>query len=124
MGSIAKVVDRAPPSPLIEELSVVLKDIQLGKTRAQALRSLAERLDMAEMSSFVAILVSADSMGASIGTVLRAQSESMRNERLTKAEKLGAQASQKILVPLVFFILPAVMLMIFGPIVLQMVGPK
>jgi tight adherence protein C len=119
MGAIGKVVDRAPPSALVEELSVVLKDIQLGKTRAQSLRAFAERTDMPEVGSFVAVLVSADAMGASIGNVLRAQSESMRAERLTKAEKLGAQASQKILVPLVFFILPAVMLMIFGPLALS-----
>jgi len=124
MGAIGKVVDRAPPSALVEELSVVLKDIQLGKTRAQSLRAFAERTDMPEIGSFVAVLVSADSMGASIGNVLRAQSDSMRNERLTKAEKLGAQASQKILVPLVFFILPAVMLMIFGPLALSLFGGK
>lgn len=122
MGAIGKVVDRAPMSPLIEELSVALKDIQLGKTRAEALRSMAERIDMSEMSSFVAVLVSADSMGASIGGVLRAQSDSLRAERLVRAEKAGAQASQKILIPLVFFILPAVMLMIFGPIILSMMG--
>lgn len=124
MGAISKVVDRAPPGPLIEELSTALKDIQLGKTRAEALRSMADRIDMPEMGSFVAVLVSADSMGASIGTVLRAQSDSLRSERLVRAEKLGAQASQKILVPLIFFILPAVMLMIFGPIILGMMGVK
>lgn len=122
MGAIAKVVDRAPPSALIEELSVTLKDIQLGKTRSEALRSMSDRIDMSEMSSFVAVLVSADSMGASIGAVLRAQSDSLRSERLVRAEKMGAQASQKILVPLIFFILPAVMLMIFGPIILSMLG--
>ncbi len=124
MGSIGKVVDRAPPSPLIDELAIVLKDIQLGKTRADALRAMADRIDMSEMKSFVATLVSAESMGASIGTVLRAQSDSMRTERLVKAEKLGAQASQKILIPLVFFILPCVMLMIFAPIILQYLGVK
>jgi len=124
MGAIAKVVDRAPPSPLTEELSGVLKDIQLGKTRAEAMRSMADRVDMTEMSSFVATLVSSDAMGASIGNVLRAQADTMRSERLVKAEKLGAQASQKILVPLVFFILPSVLLMIFGPIILSMIGVK
>jgi len=124
MGAIAKVVDRAPMSPFVEELSTLLKDIQLGKTRAEALRSMATRIDMSEMSSFVAVLVSSDQMGASVGGVLRAQSESMRNERLVKAEKLGAQASQKILVPLAFFILPAVLLMIFAPMILGMLGVK
>lgn len=118
MGAIGKVVDRAPPSPLIDELALVLKDIQLGKTRAEALRSMADRVDMPEMSSFIATLVSSDQMGASIGIVLRAQSDTMRTERLVRAEKLAAQASQKMLLPLVFFIMPAVMLMIFGPLIL------
>lgn len=124
MGAIGRVVEKAPDTPLVEELSILLKDIQLGKTRAQALRSMADRIDMQEMSSFVAVLISSDQMGASIGNVLRAQSDSMRNERLTKAEKMGAQASQKILIPLIFFIMPAVFLIIFGPFVLQMLGAK
>ncbi len=124
MGAIGRVVEKAPDSPLIEELSIVLKDIQLGKTRAQALRAMSDRIDMQEMNSFVAVLISADQMGASVGTVLRAQSDSMRNERLTRAEKLGAQASQKILIPLIFFIMPAVFLVIFGPYILQMIGIK
>jgi tight adherence protein C len=82
---------------------------------------MSERVDMTEMTSFVATLVSAEAMGASVGPVLRAQSESMRQERLVRAEKAGAQASQKMLFPLVFFIMPAVFLMIFGPVVIQMV---
>jgi tight adherence protein C len=127
MGAIGKVVERAPPSPLIEELSNLLKDTQLGKTRAQALRAMADRIDMPEIASFVAILISSTQMGASIGTVLRAQSESMRVERFNKAEKMGAAASQKILIPLVLLILPAVGLVILGPFVLQFVvggGPQ
>ncbi len=124
LGAIAKVVERAKPSPLVEEFSVLLKDIQLGKTRGDGLKSMAKRIDMKEMSSFVAVIVSADQMGASIGTALRGQSDSMRSERLSRAEKLGAQASQKILFPLILFILPSVMLMVFGPIILSMIGVK
>lgn len=119
MGAISKVVDRAPSGPFIEELSILLKDIQLGKSRAEAMKEMGERIDMMEMSSFVAILVSSDQMGASIGNALRSQSDSMRSERMSRAEKLGAQASQKILIPLVIFILPATMLMIFGPLVVS-----
>jgi tight adherence protein C len=124
MGAISRVVERAPSGALIEELSELLKDIQLGKTRSEALRKMAQAIDMSELTSLVAVLVSADQMGVSIGSVLRAQADTIRNERLVKAEKLGAQASQKILIPLVFFILPAVFLMIFGPIILGMLGVK
>lgn len=122
MGSIGKVVDRSPPSPLVDELSQVLKDIQLGKTRAEAMRDMGRRLNMQEITSLVAVIVSADQMGASIGAVLRAQTDLMRTTRINKAEKLAAQASQKILFPLILFIMPAVILMIFGPVILDFMG--
>ena len=122
MGAVSRVVERAPKGPLIDELAEMLKDIQLGKSRAEALRKMADAIDITEITSLVAILISADQMGSPVSPVLRAQSDTMRLERLVKAEKLGAQASQKILLPLVFFIMPAVFLMIFGPIILQMLG--
>lgn len=124
MGAVGKVIEKAPMSPFIEELSTVLKDIQLGKTRAKALKDMANRIDMLEISSLVAIIVSADQMGASIGGALRGSSDLLRNERIMKAEEMAAKASQKILVPLVFLILPAVMLIILGPVVLAAVGVK
>lgn len=123
-GAVTRVVERAPPSPFIEELAELLKEIQLGKSRAEALRKMAEAIDIPEITSLTAILISTDQMGSPIGPILRAQSETLRVERLVKAEKLGAQASQKMLIPLVFFILPAVFLVIFGPIVLDMLGVK
>ncbi len=124
MGAVGKVIEKAPTSPLVEEMSVVLKDIQLGKTRAKALKDMALRIDMLEISSLVAIIVSADQMGASVGTALRGSSDLIRNERIMKAEELAAKASQKILVPLIFLILPAVMLIIIGPVVLAALGVK
>jgi len=122
LGSIGKIVERSKPSPMVEELSEFLKDVQLGKTRSESLKDFANRIDISETTSLVSILTSSDKMGASIGTVLRAQSDSMRNIRINKAEKMGAEASQKILIPLVLFIMPAVMLIIFGPMVIKMIG--
>ncbi len=121
MGAIQKVVEKAKVSPLVLELERVLKEVQLGASRSDALRNFAWRVDLEIISSFVAILITADQMGASIGTVLRAQSDLLRNERFLKAEKAGAAASQKILFPLIFLILPAVFIMIFGPVVLSFV---
>ena len=119
MGAIQKVVEKARPSPITEELDRVLKEVQLGASRGDALRNMAWRINMDSISSFVAILVTADQMGASIGAVLRAQSALLRNERFLRAEKAGAAASQKILFPLIFLILPAVFIMIFGPVALS-----
>lgn len=122
IGSIQKVVDKMSKGPLAEELAQVLRDLKLGSSRAESLNALSWRLNMPEMTSFVAVLVTADAMGASIGGVLRQQSEQMRQERFVKAEKAGAEASQKIFIPLVLFILPAVLLIVFGPVILQFVG--
>lgn len=119
VGAMGKVVEKANRSPLIEELDQVLREIRLGSSRANALKEMAARIDMREVGSFVSILVSAEQMGASIGKTLRQQSDGIRSQRFVLAEKAGVAASQKILFPLVFFILPAVMLMVFGPFALE-----
>ena len=85
---------------------------------------MAARIAMPQVNSFVAILISADQMGASIGKILRQQSEQIRGERMVRAEKAGAAAAQKVLLPLVLLILPAVMLMIFGPFGLGFLYPN
>ena len=122
-GAIQKIVDKAEGqnSVLAEELKIVLRDIKIGSSKTDALKELAARLDMQEMTSFVAVLIDAEATGASISTVLKDQSVQMRLERFVRAEKAGAQASQLILLPLMLFILPAVFVMVFGPVVVQMV---
>lgn len=122
MGAIGKVTEKAKPSPLVTELETILKDIKVGSSRAEAMRNFAWRVDMQEISSFVAVLVSADEMGASIGKILRQQSEQIRHERFIRAEKAGARASQAILLPMVVFIVPAIFILIFGPFILGMKG--
>ncbi len=118
IGAIGKVVEKATPSPLIDEFSQLLKEIKVGSSRQEALREMAYRVDLSAVNSFVAILISADQMGASIGKILRQQSEQIRSERIVRAEKAGAAAAQKIIFPLVLLIMPAVMIMIFGPFIL------
>lgn len=119
IGSIQRVVEKAENSVLADELGQVLRDLKLGSTRAQALKNMAERLEISEITSFVTVLIDADSTGASIGSVLKQQSVQMRLERFTRAEKEGAKASQTILIPLMLFILPAVFIMLFGPVIIQ-----
>lgn len=123
VGAISKVVEKSKPSPLVEELSQLLKEMRVGASRQEGLREMALRISMSEMNSFVAILISADQMGASIGKILRQQSEQIRSQRILRAEKAGAAAAQKVLFPLILFILPAVLLMIFGPFIIEMVYP-
>jgi len=124
IGAIGKVVEKAAPSPLVDEFEQLLKEIKVGSSRQEALRELAIRINMPEMNSFIAILISADQMGASIGGILRQQSEQIRSERFVAAEKAGAIASQKLMLPIVLFMLPAVLLMVFGPFALSFVYPS
>ncbi len=119
MAAIQRIVDKAENSVLADELSIVLKDIKLGSSRSEALRSLAARLDIAEITSFVAVVNDADQTGASIAQVLKDQSNQMRLERFVRAEKAGARASQLMLLPMIAFIMPAVFIVVFAPVVLQ-----
>lgn len=122
IGAIGKVVDKATPGPLVEEFSQLLREIKVGSSRQDALREMAHRIDLTAVNSFVAILISADQMGASIGKILRQQSDQIRTERLVRAEKAGAAAAQKVMIPLVMLILPAVMLLVFGPFILSYIN--
>ncbi|WP_413291719.1 type II secretion system F family protein [Bdellovibrio sp. HCB185ZH] len=126
-SAIQKIVDKAQgtKSVLSDEFNIVLKDIKIGSSKSQALKEMGERLDMNEITSFVAVLIDAEATGASISQVLKDQSVQMRLERFVRAEKAGAQASQAILIPLMLFILPAVFIMVFGPVAISfMYGPK
>ncbi len=119
-GAIQAIVEKASKeSVLANELNQVLRDITLGSSRADALKALARRCDLQQVNSLVNVIVDSDATGVSISKVLKDQSIQMRVERFVRAEKAGAQASQKILIPLVLFILPAVFIMVFAPVALQ-----
>jgi tight adherence protein C len=122
IGALQKVVEKTRSGPLVNEIERMLQQIQLGTTRAEAMREWGWRIDTSEISSLVAVLVTADQMGSPLGAVLRVQSDLIRTQRFTSAEKKGAAASQKLLFPLIFFIMPAVFIMIFGPVILGFFG--
>ncbi len=121
-SAMQKLVDKAQgtDSVLAIEFGNVLSDVQIGSSKAQALKEMAQRLEMSEITSFVAVLIDAESSGAPIAKVLKDQSIQMRNERFMRAEKLGARASQAILIPMMIFIVPAVFIMVFGPVVISL----
>jgi tight adherence protein C len=115
-AALAKVVEKGRKGPLAQELSVAIRELKLGKTREEALRNLARRVDLPPLTSFVQALVQADRMGTPLGKVLRVLSTQMRVERTQRAEKLANEAPVKLVLPLVFFIFPTLFLMLFGPI--------
>lgn len=119
--ALERLVKRGLSGPLRDELTAVLNDIRLGTTRSDALRSMATRLEIPALSSFVSTLVQADMLGASIGDVLKSQAAFLRSERFQRAEKAGAQATQKIIFPMLFFIFPAVLLVVIAPVVLKFI---
>ncbi len=120
MTAIKNIVVRRAPDPLGEELSRVLFEIQLGKTRREALKNMSARVQQPDIRSLVTALVQADEMGVSIGAILRVQADQIRTRRFMRAEKLANEAPVKMLFPLVACIFPAVFLILLGPIILQM----
>lgn len=123
-AGMAKIITKMDPSPLREELTIYLRQVQMGMSRKEALRALAERVQLQQLNSFVSALIQAAEMGTSIGGALRTQSEIMMGERFVLAEKKGAEASQKMLLPMVMFVIPAVMLVIIGPLLVSFVYNK
>jgi tight adherence protein C len=124
MAAIQRVIEKAPPSPLVEEFETLIKETKIGSSRAEGLRQLGFRVNIIEINSFCATLIAADSVGASIGPLLKQLSNELRVKRSSRAEQLGATAATKILIPMIFFILPAVLVAIFAPMVLKFVSGK
>jgi tight adherence protein C len=118
-GALAKVVEKGKSGPLKDELSLVLKQLKMGKTREEALKAMIVRVDLPPLTTFVTALIQADKMGTSLGKVLRIQSTQMRIDRTQRAEKLAGEAPVKMLFPLIACIFPTVFMVLFGPIVFQ-----
>jgi len=96
----------------------VIQEIQVGKLRREALRDMADNMDVPDVTSFVAAIIQADQLGVSIAKVLRIQSEQMRIRRRQRAEEKAHQAPIKMLFPMAFLIFPALFIVLMGPAVL------
>lgn len=105
--------------PLNEELLRMTKEIQVGSSRKEALRRMAERVKQPDLKSVAFALIQADELGVSIGAILRIQSEQLRSRRFDRAEKLAAEAPVKMLGPLMLCIFPAVFIILLGPVLSQ-----
>jgi tight adherence protein C len=112
-------VARNTEGPLADEFSRVLREMQIGQGRAQALRGLAERTEVDDVKSFVTAMVQADSFGIPIANVLRIQSSEIRTKRRQRAEEQAQKVPVKITVPLIFCILPCLFIAVMGPAVIH-----
>ena len=120
-GAMQKVTEKWKDD-LALAFARVLQEIRLGKTRREALRDMADRSDVTDVTSFVAAIIQADQLGVSIAKVLRIQSDQMRVRRRQRAEEKAHQAPIKMLFPMVFLIFPSIYIILLGPAILLVVG--
>jgi tight adherence protein C len=101
--------------PLLEEFALALGEIRIGESRQNALQKMAQRVDTPEFSAFVRAVIQADQLGISLGRILKVQAEDSRHRRQLAAEEKAMKAPIKMLFPTVFFIFPALFIVILGP---------
>lgn len=118
-GALAQALEKAPPGPLRNEFGIVLRDLRAGLSRSEALRRMADRLDIPEVSSFVSAVVQAEKMGASLAKVMKVQANQRREERFQRADKMAMEAPVKLVLPLVLFIFPVTFIVLGFPIAIK-----
>lgn len=106
---------------LSDEIHRTLREIGLGKTRREALTDMAERIDVPDITTFVNSIVQAETLGTSVGQVLRIQAKQMRMKRRQRAEQMARQAPVKMVFPLVLFMMPSLFIVTIGPVVLNVI---
>ncbi|OFS82988.1 hypothetical protein HMPREF3144_09730 [Oligella sp. HMSC05A10] len=119
-GALSQTHHLLPKGPLKMEINHVLSDIRAGLSRNDALKALAQRTDLEELTHLVSSIAQSQRLGVSLGPILRAQSEQRRSERFMRAEKLALEAPVKMLFPLVTCIFPCTFLVIAFPIGLKL----
>jgi len=102
-----------------DEFKILNLELRAGKSRSDALRNLGVRTDVEEVRSFATLLIQTDRFGTSVAQALRVHSDSMRTRRYQKAEELAAKLPVKMMFPLIFFIFPAIFVIVVGPAAIQ-----
>ena len=118
-GALKQSVDKGPKGAMRNEFRIVLRDINSGETRADALTRLEKRVDLSDISIFVRAVIQAERMGSSMKDTLVIQAEQRLTERFQRAEKMAMEAPVKLVVPLVIFIFPLTFVILLFPIVVR-----
>jgi Flp pilus assembly protein TadB len=121
-GALRELTQSLDPSPVYHECATILQDIDLGKTRADALKSFGSRATAPEIKSVVLGITQSLEMGGGVADTLRQQSKQMRFSRLMNAEEAAQKAPTKMMIPMVLFILPCIFIVIFAPIVVSLIS--
>ncbi len=119
MVAVGRVTQEFKPCVLTDELKALMQDIQMGSARRDALKAMAKRINSPEIISFARTLTQADRMGTPIGEALKMQAEEIRLRRFQRGEEMALKAPIKLLFPLLFFIMPVVLIIVAGPILIQ-----
>jgi tight adherence protein C len=112
-AAMAKVTEKVE-GPFADELTVMLREVSLGKLRREALKELADRIAIADLTIFINAVIQAESMGTSIAAVLRVQADQMRTRRRQRAEAQAYKAPVKMVFPLVLCIFPTLFIVILA----------
>jgi tight adherence protein C len=118
MARVANELSVAHPMLAIE-FKIAERQMQLGQSAADAIRGIADRFDLDELRGMSATLRQAEKVGASVSTALEVFAETLREKRFQQAEERGHKAAVKLLFPTVFFIMPAMFVVILGPAAVQ-----
>ena len=107
---------------LADEFRMTLSDIRVGVNRADALTALSRRVNQIDLASVVTALVQTERLGGNVAQVLDELAEEARSRRLNRAEELAAKIPVKMVIPMALFMLPALLVMIFGPVAAQLLN--
>jgi tight adherence protein C len=117
--ALAVVLEDAPKTPLAKEFSISLKNMRLGMPRAEALVAMDERMQNPNLKLFLQTMVQAMELGTDVNQTLLALSDTFRTKRFQYAEEMAGKISIRMMIPMLIFILPAVMIMLIGPMILN-----
>jgi len=119
-GSLLQATEKGPEGPLKRELMIVQRDMRAGISRLDAMRNMAERLDIREITSLVSTIAQAERTGSNLGESLKVQADQRRIERFQRAEELALKAPVKLVFPLVAFIFPTTFMILMFPIAMKL----
>ena len=120
-AALVKVAERME-GPLIDEFITVLKQVQLGKSRNEALKNLSDSTDVGELKTFISAVIQANTLGIPITNVLAAQSDQLRVAKREKIREVAAKVPTKMTIPTVLLILPAIICVIMGPVIINVMS--
>ncbi len=122
MSAFEKIITKqkwGKEDPLVEEINLMLGEIKLGMTRRDALKNLAKRVEIAEISAFISVLLQTEELGTDLVVIMRDYAAEIRIKRLQMAEKRAAQIGTKMIFPMIIFIFPMTFVIILVPLIIK-----